>query len=74
MNRAILLEHLAMAERHVHEGETHLVHQRELIARLKHGGYGTLEAENLLRLMCQSQALHIADRDRLRAELERQPS
>jgi hypothetical protein len=63
-----------MAERHVNEGETLLVHQRELIARLKHRGHGTLEAENLLRLMCQTQELHIVDRDRLRAELERQPS
>jgi hypothetical protein len=61
--------HLAMAERYVVDGERHVDRQRELIGELKRDGHDTVLATQLLRSLEESQALHIADRDRLRKVL-----
>jgi hypothetical protein len=66
---AVLREHLEMAERHVTEGERHIMRQCELIAALKRDGHDMTTARELLAQFEEMQALHIADRDRLRQEL-----
>jgi hypothetical protein len=70
MNRATLLEHLARAERHIAEGAERLARQQELIDRLTNHNHDTAWAQALLRTMRETQANHIADRDRLVRQLE----
>ena len=69
MERSFEIGHLEQAERHVAEGEQHIARQRELIAELERDGHDTTTAIELLRTFEQSQAGHIADRDRIRAVL-----
>lgn len=69
MDRAMIENHLADAERHVIEGEHHIRKQREIIAGLRERGYVTADAEALLRTFEDTQRLHLTDRDRLRREL-----
>ncbi len=69
MKRALLLQHLAQAERHVAEGERHLVRQEELIAELDRDGHDTKDARAILQTLRTSQALHLQDRDRILREL-----
>lgn len=69
MDRAVLEDHLAQAERHVAEGARHVARQRELVAELKNHGHDWRAAMELLQEFEQMQALHIADRDRLLKEL-----
>jgi hypothetical protein len=74
MDREFLADRLALAERHVAEGEHHLARQRALIASMpEHGGQRVM-ATDLLRTFESTQALHIADRDRIREELSRKPA
>jgi hypothetical protein len=68
MHRETLLEHLARADRHVFRGALDIAQQREVIARLGDGP-GRLRAAELLEELEKTQAMHIADRDRLRREL-----
>jgi hypothetical protein len=60
--------HLAQAERHVAEGEQHIARQRKLIAELERDGHDTTTAIELLRTFEESQATHVENRDRIRAE------
>jgi hypothetical protein len=72
MDRAILIEHLALAERHAAEGERILEHQRAIIDDLRHRAHSagmTEEAERLLLQFEEAQSLHLADAARLRKEL-----
>ena len=69
IDRAMLEEHLTMAERHVAQGERHVARQREIVAKLERHGHDTRSAKELLVQFQELQALHIADRDRLRHEL-----
>jgi hypothetical protein len=71
MNRGTILDHLAKVERHVVDGERHLANQRALLAELDRDGHDTATALELLHQLEDSQAMHIADRARLRAELDR---
>jgi hypothetical protein len=71
MERALLMEHLAMAERHVTQGEEHVRRQRELVRHLATHGHDTGQAEELLVEFERMLVLHKADRDRVRAELAR---
>ena len=64
------LDHLAMAERHVARGEQIVARQRELVAELERDGHDVREAMALLKQFEALQALHVADRDRLRAEVD----
>jgi hypothetical protein len=68
MELEILQDYLAQAERHVNQGERIVTEQRERIYVLRRDGHNVTEAEHLLRQFEQLQAMHIADRDRLRAE------
>ena len=69
MDRLIIELHLAQAERHVIESEHHVARQRELIATMERDGHDTLQARATLAQFEEMQALHRADRDRLRQEL-----
>jgi arginine repressor len=69
MDRAILQEYLALVERLIAAGERQIARQREIVAQLEHDGHDISEATKLLDQLEQLQALHIADRDRLRKEL-----
>ena len=69
MERRSEVGHLELAERHVAEGEQHLARQRRLIAELERDGHDTALALELLREFERTQASHIQERDRLRAEL-----
>jgi hypothetical protein len=69
MDRRMLEGHLAQAERHVLKGESHIDRQRQLVAELERDGDDITLATKLLLQFEQLQAMHIADRDRLRQEL-----
>ena len=71
MDRAMLEQHLAQAKAHIAQGIEHLARQREIIDRLQVRGLDTASAIELLRLMEESQAAHVADRDRIVEELAR---
>jgi hypothetical protein len=71
MDKALMRRHLAQAERHVAEGEAHLARQRELIRKLERDGHGTRAARLFLRSLEETQALHLADRERIRRECRR---
>ena len=69
-NRLVTLEHLTQVEKQVEIGDTLLAETRARIQdRLDHG-LDVREAEATLALLEQTQALRVADRDRLRRELE----
>jgi hypothetical protein len=69
MDRATVTAHLAQAERHVALGEQHIARQREIVSELEDGSHDAVQARRLLAQFEELQALHIADRDRLRREL-----
>jgi len=69
MDRKMLVRHLAQAERHVAAGEHHLERQRRVVAKRLREGFDDREAMNLLMEFERLQAMHVADRDRLRQEL-----
>ena len=70
--RRLLEDHLAQAERHVLQGENLIRRQRHVAQQLEWGGHTepAAEAEKLLQEFEELQQLHVAGRDRLRAELE----
>ena len=61
--------HLAQAEGHVVEGMGHIARQQGIVADLKARGQDITQAEQFLDRLEQTQALHLAHRDRLRREL-----
>ena len=70
MNRAMTIEHLELAEKHVREGEDHIAQQMHLLGHLRLTGADTANAERMLQTLLQSQAPHVEGRDRLRREIE----
>jgi hypothetical protein len=70
MNRITTLRLLAQAERCVRQGKRRLDRERALLEKLERGGHETSYARGLLHQMEEVQALCIADRDRIRAELD----
>ena len=69
MDRAMLAEHLVQAECHIVLGESHLERQRGVVAEYRRQGLNATEAVDLLKRFEKLQAMHVADRDRLRKEL-----
>jgi hypothetical protein len=55
--RAMIADHLALADYHLAEGEKRISHQEALIAEQAHKGRDTAEAEEVLRTMRQTLAL-----------------
>ena len=74
MNRKMLLDHLALVERHVREGERHLLRQREIIAELERHGRGDSQTAKMARETLASfemgQSAHLDDRVRLLLALQ----
>lgn len=67
----VLDDQLAMADRHVAEGERVVARQRDLAATFRPGGHGAALAHALLAEFEKLLALHVEHRDRLRRELPR---
>ena len=61
----MLRDHLALAKRRILDGAKVIRRQRALIERLDAQGLDTLGPRTLLRHIKDTQALHVADRDRL---------
>jgi hypothetical protein len=68
-DRAMKMEHLSTADRHVAEGEMHVERQRILVENLARDRHDTKQAEALLKQFEEVLALHMQDRDRLLKEL-----
>jgi hypothetical protein len=71
MRRAILEQHLVLAEKHIAIGVKNIARQREILAELEAHGHDCA-AEQADRLLSQFEALqkmHEAERDRLVREL-----
>ena len=69
-NHAITLERLTEAEKHVEIGDTLLAETRARIEAKMKKGLDVGEAEATLTLLEETQALRVADRDRIRRELD----
>lgn len=69
MDRAMVEKHLQQAREHVASGELHLARQREIVAELIDRGADVTEANRLLLNFEESQIMHVAHLDRLKAEL-----
>jgi hypothetical protein len=70
MDRATILGHLAVALRHVAQGEGHIAQQHEIIASLERNGLDATAAKAALLQFQELQALHVADWHRLKLELD----
>jgi hypothetical protein len=71
MDRLMLENHLAEAMRHVREGERRVARQRQIVAELEKDSLegAATQAKRLLQEFEKLQAAHIADRDRLLAQV-----
>ena len=69
MNRAILLEHLALADEHIEIGWRNIARQEEVIAKLEAHGHDTFVARRMLKNFEDPQALNLEELERIRAEL-----
>jgi hypothetical protein len=69
MDKNMMLNHLAQAERHVSEGLMHIARQKQIIVKLMKAGHDTTMARSLLVNFEDVLENHIADRDRLKKEL-----
>ena len=74
MERSIIQRHFEQAMEHVLLGEIHVAGQRKRVATLERNGLDTARSRKLLAQFEEIQALHVADLDRLRHELEAAPS
>jgi hypothetical protein len=61
--------HLEQAERHVAEGKGHIKRQRRIIVELRRDGHDTKTAEELLKVLLQTQTTHERMCDRVRARV-----
>ena len=61
-----------MAERHIAEGEQHIVRQEELLTRLRAKGLPTADAEKLLTIFNEAQVEHRKHRDAIAAAIKGQ--
>jgi hypothetical protein len=59
IDRSILLEHLAQAERHVAQGEPHIARQEALIVDLEREGHDRKDAVAVLATLRETQTHHV---------------
>jgi len=71
MDRQIIMQHLAQAERHAADGEIIAVRQKELIAEIERQGHDAANARASLVLFKDLQRMHSADASRLRREAQK---
>jgi hypothetical protein len=67
VDRKFWEHHLAEAERQIADGERLLARQRKLVAERERDGDDTARARNLLAQFEGLLAMHVSERDRLRA-------
>ena len=60
---------LRMADRHIAEGERHIVQQERILTSLRLKGYPTANAETLLTMLNDTQAEHRKHRDAIASAL-----
>ena len=72
--RAFVEKHLAQAEVFIRDIEERVDAQRRIIEEMEKESRDTKHAAAVLRLLKHSLELHVADRDRLRAELAKLPA
>jgi hypothetical protein len=65
MDRKMELEHLAIAERAVLEGERHIAREEQMLSDLDRAGHDTKLAQETLDSLRRMQAAHVAHRDLL---------
>jgi len=65
MKRADLLDNLAHVERHVRDGERHLLRQREIVDELERHGRGDSQTAKNARDIEMAQSAHLNDRAHL---------
>lgn len=70
MNRSMIIRHLRQAEQAVAQGARLVAEQEQRVSTLRRGGHDVAEAVRLLELFRETQAQHIAFRDRVLGELE----
>lgn len=70
MDRTILEQSLALAEQQLAHGERNLRRQRRVAANLE--GDERRQALEKLRIFNEMHLVHVANRDRLRSELEKE--
>lgn len=69
MHRVLLMDHLEQAKRHVEQGARLVAESRARLAHMRSLGLDAGLHEESLAQMEEIQRLHVAERDRLRAEL-----
>jgi hypothetical protein len=69
MKNDALLQRLAQAEEHILQGERHIRRQRRIIAEFRVRSRDATLVNELLDGFNETQAMHIAERDRLQREL-----
>jgi hypothetical protein len=69
MDKDVKLKYLVQAERHMADGEQHILRQRSIVAQLERDGRDTSLSRSLLQCFEDLQRLHIADFHRLLEEL-----
>ena len=69
MDRQLLLEHLAETDRHIVMGRNLIARQQAEILRRQREGRDATRAERILEEALESQAMHVANRERLLKEL-----
>jgi len=72
--RALVEKHLAQAEVFIRDIEERIDAQRRIIEEMGKESRDVKHAAAVLRLLKHSLELHVADRDRLRAELAKLPA
>ena len=74
MKRSMLLDHLVHVERHILDGERHLLRQREIVDELERHGRGHSEtakmARDILVTFEMTQSAHLNDRAHLLQALQ----
>jgi hypothetical protein len=69
MDRETLEKHLIQAEAHVANGQKRIAQQHEIIAELDREGHDTAPAKDMLASFERTQAMHVANRDRIAGKL-----
>ena len=70
MDRAVWQEHLAQVERHIVEAEKRVARQREIVEMAERDGRRATAARSRLAAFETLLAMHLADHQRLRRELD----
>ncbi len=69
MDRATLEKDLAQADAHIAKGHERIALQHEIIAELDREGHDTVPARELLAAFENTEAMHVANRDRIAGKL-----